>query len=269
MDSSPVTRGVALLEAGRLIRFRHTVILGELDKWLFSAIKDLILDPDSYVYLAAINALAEAACYGSTYLREMITLFKNFNGTKATDAKIQAAYESSEDVASTVNTDVILRSRLCEVLGKVFRVLGDMSPIWMDESAGVFLSCLTDKDEIIRASALSSLAELILACRGRNIEKYLEEVLFVVERLLITDTSALVRRSAVNLLRQIIKSCDTDIFEVVGGRLRDLQRELLRLWRRDSDHVVRLHAELALEELRAAVKAVISQETACPNRVVL
>lgn len=45
---------------------------------LSEEVSDAISDSDSYVYLAAINALAEAACYGSTYLRDLIALFKNF-----------------------------------------------------------------------------------------------------------------------------------------------------------------------------------------------
>ncbi|KAK5974384.1 Xpo1 domain-containing protein [Trichostrongylus colubriformis] len=247
LDESPVTRGGALLDAGRLIRARNVDILVELDKWLFKALKDAVVDSDSYVYLAAINALAEAACYGSTYLRELIALFKSFPRFSITSTN----EDLENEAPSAADTHIIIRSRLCEVLGKVFRVLGDMSPVWMDESAGVFLSSLSEDDEIIKASALSSLAELILACRGKNIEKHLEEIFYAVEKLLTSDPSSLVRRSAVNLLRQIIKSCDTALVEIINGRLRDLHRELVRLWRWDSDHVVRLHAELALEELPA------------------
>ncbi|PIO65582.1 HEAT repeat protein [Teladorsagia circumcincta] len=264
-DESPVTRGGALLNVGRLIRTRNVDVLIELDKWLFQALKDAIADSDSYVYLAAINALAEAACYGSTYLRELITLFKTFRGSAVTSKSEDVETECS----STADTETIVRSRLCEALGKVFRVLGDMSPVWMEESAGVFLSCLSEKDEIIRASALSALAELILACRGKNIEKYLEEIFYAVEKMLTADLSFLVRRAAVNLLRQIIKSCDTALIEVIGDRLRDLHRDLVHLWRWDSDHVVRLHAELALEELRVIMKTVITQETSCPRPIVL
>ncbi|KAK6049834.1 HEAT repeat protein [Cooperia oncophora] len=264
-DESPVTRGGALLNVSRLIRARNVDILMELDKWLFKAMKEAIVDPDSYVYLAAINALAEAACYGSTYLRELVALFKSFRSLE----EIPKDEDAETEAPSSADSEMVVRSRLCEVLGKVFRVLGDMSPVWMDESAGVFLSCLSENDEIIRASALSSLAELILACRGKNIEKYLEEIFYAVEKMLTADPSFLVRRAAVNLLRQIIKSCDTALIEVIGDRLRDLHRDLVRLWRWDSDHVVRLHAELALEELRAIMKSVITQETSCPRRIVL
>ncbi|VDO22953.1 unnamed protein product [Haemonchus placei] len=100
--------------------------------------------------------------------------------------------------------------------------------------------------------------------------------------MLTADPSFLVRRAAVHLLRQVIKSCDTvryllaSLFHVcilflkiVGDRLRDLHRELVRLWRWDSDHVVRLHAELALEELRVIMKAVITQETSIPRQIIL
>ncbi|VDP39552.1 unnamed protein product [Heligmosomoides polygyrus] len=267
-EGSPVERGGALIDAARLIRFRNTNILVELDRWLFEAMKNAISDSDSYVYLAAINALAEAACYGSTYLRDLIALFKNFRVSTLDQENYVMINNSHGDAVEKNNADreVIVRSRLCEVLGKVFCVLGDMSPVWMDESAGIFLKCITESDEIIRASALTSLSELILACHGRRIEKYLEEVFYAIERVLSGDSSALVRRAGVNLIRNIVKSCDTAVVDVIGRRLRDLHRQLLHLWRWDSDHVVRLHAELALEELRSIMKTMIAQETTCPAR---
>ncbi|EYB86838.1 hypothetical protein Y032_0272g929 [Ancylostoma ceylanicum] len=107
-----------------------------------------------------------------------------------------------------------------------------MSPIWIDECAGVFLACFTEKDEILRASASQSLAELILACRGRNVEKYINEIFLVVERVISFDDSALVRRAAVNLLRQIIRSCDAKIFEV-------LLFSTLVIWLSNEKHISR------------------------------
>ncbi|KHJ96987.1 hypothetical protein OESDEN_03047 [Oesophagostomum dentatum] len=271
-QDSPVDRGGALLDAGRLIRLRNATILLQLEEWLFDALKEALYDPDSYVYLATINALAEASCYNSKYLREMVSLFKNFDVSKIlTEIKVEdegMVEKTQTEKDDSVRVDVVIRSRLCEVIGKVFRELGDMGPVWMDECAGVFLACLGEKDEILRASASQSLAELILACRGRNLEKYLNEVFLAVEQLLTCETSALVRRSAVNLLRQTVKSCDIRIFEVVGSRLRDLHRQLLHLWRFDSDHVVRLHAELALDEMKVAIKNTVLEETSSRNIII-
>ncbi|RCN36813.1 hypothetical protein ANCCAN_17301 [Ancylostoma caninum] len=181
-DDSPVERGGALLDAGRLIRLRNPTILLHLEEWLFKAMKGIdleeaIFDCDSYVYLAAINAVAEAACYNSNYLRELISIFKNSESVTESKSEVDVEGEkSAADKDNSVPVDVVVRSRLCEVIGKVFKELGDMSPVWIDECAGVFLACFTEKDEILRASASQSLAELILACRGRNLEKYINEV---------------------------------------------------------------------------------------------
>ncbi|VDK43229.1 unnamed protein product [Cylicostephanus goldi] len=255
---SPVDRGGALLDVGRLIRSRSPTILLQLEEWLFEAMKEALFDHDSYVYLAAINALAEASCYSSNsfyvFCCADAPLFKMFQAEPNQEPETANGEEP-------VSTEVVVRSRLCEAIGKVFKELGEMGPVWMDECAGDFLACFAEDDEILRASSVQSLAELILACRGKNIEKYLNEILLLVEKALTSESSALVRRAAVNLLRQIIRSCDTMIFEVVGSRLRDLHRQLLHLWRFDSDHVVRLHAELALEEMKMSIKNIVMEET--------
>ncbi|KAK6742487.1 hypothetical protein RB195_010011 [Necator americanus] len=263
-EASPVDRGGALLDVGRLIRLRNATVLLQLEEWLFEEMKGALFDSDSYVYLAAINALAETACYNTKYLSEMISLFKNFaeiSTSSESKSEIEETVANEPEKGDSVHIDVAVRSRLCEVIGKVFRELGDMSPVWIDKCAGVFLSCFSEEDEILRASASQCLAEIILACHGRNVEKYLNEIFFIVENTLNSDLSALLRRSVVNLLRQIIKSCDTKILEIVGPRLRDLHRKLVHLWRFDADHVVRLHAELALDELKAAIKCTVLEET--------
>ncbi|CAJ0598113.1 unnamed protein product [Cylicocyclus nassatus] len=255
-QDSPVDRGGALLDVGRLIRSRSPTILLQLEEWLFEAMKGALFDHDSYVYLAAINALAEASCYSSKYLREMISLFKDFQVPSTSSAPQADPIQESDAVngENPVSVEVVVRSRLCEAIGKVFKELGEMGPVWMDECAGDFLACFSEDDEILRASSVQSLAELVLACRGKNIEKYLNEILLLVENALTSESSALVRRAAVNLLRQIIKSCDTMIFEVIGSRLRDLHRQILHLWRFDPDHVDWLMNKVDVAAIAATVQ---------------
>ncbi|VDM83829.1 unnamed protein product [Strongylus vulgaris] len=120
-EDSPVERGGALLDAGRLIRLRSPSVLLQLEEWLFVAMKDALFDSDSYVYLAAINGLAEASCYSSKYLREMISLFKNFE-IPSTSSDSQVKDKEEDDVAveeDPIRVDVVVRSRLCEAIGKV------------------------------------------------------------------------------------------------------------------------------------------------------
>ncbi|EYB86841.1 hypothetical protein Y032_0272g929 [Ancylostoma ceylanicum] len=124
-NDSPVERGGALLDAGRLIRLRNPTILLHLEEWLFEAMKEAIYDCDSYVYLAAINAVAETACYNSKYLRELISIFKNFE--IPAQSKTEDGVEDEKQAADkdqSVPVDIVVRSRLCEVIGKVFRELG-------------------------------------------------------------------------------------------------------------------------------------------------
>ncbi|VDL70498.1 unnamed protein product [Nippostrongylus brasiliensis] len=113
-----------------------------------------------------------------------------------------------------------------------------------------------------RGASITNVLRFFLECS-------IFQIFYAVKSIIGSDPSPLVRRSAVNLIRQVIKSCDTALVEVIGGRLRDLHGELLRLWRWDPDHVVRLHAELAIEELRAVMKSMILEETKCPRQIVL
>uniref|UniRef100_A0A1I7XJ26 Non-specific serine/threonine protein kinase n=1 Tax=Heterorhabditis bacteriophora TaxID=37862 RepID=A0A1I7XJ26_HETBA len=246
----PAMRGEALLRTSKMIRKRNSLVLSALSSWLFETIKELVSDYDSYVYLAAINALAEAACYDSNHLRDLIDFFKQLGAQSVPCSKNLADTEAV----------VLQRAKLCEVIGKVFKVLGDVAPFWLNDVAGIFLSCLRESHDIIRASALSALADLLFCCRGKGIDKYLDEILFAVDCILRSDNSSLVRRSAVNLVRQTIRSCDASILMVMGGRLRDLRRSLMHLWKWDVDHVVRLHAQLSIEEIKLALEKTVHCE---------
>lgn len=88
---------------------------------------------------------------------------------------------------------MIMRGKLAESIGKVFKmlgnnldllyfiiilVIGDTAPMWVNEGTNVFLGGLRDESDIIRASCLSSLSDLVLACRGRGLHNVLAEVSF-------------------------------------------------------------------------------------------
>ena len=116
--------------------------------------------------------MAEIALYDpKKYLNELLQLFSDLRHEKEqTDASL------------------ILRGNIAEVIGKVFRLLGiivsrlrqpnlgDISPVWLDRAANIFLNALRENSDIIRASSLSAFSDLVAACRGRGLEKILNEV---------------------------------------------------------------------------------------------
>lgn len=59
----------------------------------------------------------------------------------------------------------------------LFQITGEMAPAYFDRMVNPMLSLmLHTKDDLLRASVLSSLSNLIVSCRGLNIHKHLDEV---------------------------------------------------------------------------------------------
>jgi hypothetical protein len=74
---------------------------------------------------------------------------------------------------------------------------------------------------LVRASALSTFADLMMACQGRYFDRNLHELLLLVNQTLRFDESELARRAAIHLLRSMITSAAnsprglTALFEVL------------------------------------------------------
>lgn len=66
--------------------------------------------------------------------------------------------------------------QLGEAIAKVVYSLGDLAPSYFNELSIFFLENAKREDQIVGASALSGLANLILACRGRYFTKIINEV---------------------------------------------------------------------------------------------
>lgn len=63
-----------------------------------------------------------------------------------------------------------------ESIAKVVLSLGELAPSYFNELSQFFLNNAQHDDCIVSASALSGLANLILACRGRFFTKIINEV---------------------------------------------------------------------------------------------
>uniref|UniRef100_A0A8R1E5Y8 RTP1_C2 domain-containing protein n=1 Tax=Caenorhabditis japonica TaxID=281687 RepID=A0A8R1E5Y8_CAEJA len=95
---------------------------------------------------------------------------------------------------------------------------------------------------------------MLNATRGHGIEKWTDQLLHLLTNILKVDRSTLVRRSAIDLVRQALKACGTNVFVILRERLLDIHREVNRLMKTDRDETVRLHAQLCCEELDAALR---------------
>lgn len=90
--------------------------------------------------------------------------------------------------------------------------------MYFDRISNQLFDMFKHTDELIRGSAFSSFANLILACRGRYFDKILQQLLSNVSQALRSDSSPLVRRAALNMLRSMIASVNSNssvsMFEV-------------------------------------------------------
>ena len=169
------------VRAHGLIQLRH-FILGKSSS--STANRDLILDifksqlndTDSYVYGIAINGLtALGDLYPALIIPILSSSFANFSSPIEYRLKISEA--------------ILLISQRC----------GEMLPHYAKGIVHIYLLGCKEKEEIIKASSLSNLAEICKLLRFA-LHPYLIEILSCVSHLLQSDPSPLVQRGLSFLL---------------------------------------------------------------------
>ncbi|CAD6227680.1 GSCOCG00001360001-RA-CDS [Cotesia congregata] len=203
--------------------------------------KDLVLclfrknleDEDSFVYLTAINGLcAMAMKFPRDVVEILVQEFVDMAG---------------RDIAAEN------RAKLGEILVKTTKGLGDMAPAYKNILINGFLCGVRDKDSMVRASSLSCLGEL---CRvlGFKLGHAVTEVLYCVGKIIETDREQECRRAGVLVINLLIRGLGKDVLTDLGSDLLPVYRALKFLRDNDNDQVLRLHAQLALEELDDIVR---------------
>lgn len=120
------------------------------------------------------------------YLDRLIELFLKWDKIRLSKPNgSDAHYDSDDDISEPDVGDadptpeqrsLVSRGKIGESLAKVLRQLGDFSPLYFDRLCDALLPMARNHDEIIRCSALSALADLVMACRGRYYDKAIQEV---------------------------------------------------------------------------------------------
>ncbi|CAH1985969.1 unnamed protein product [Acanthoscelides obtectus] len=130
---------------------------------------------------------------------------------------------------------------------------GDMAPKYKPLLLNTFLAGAKDDDDLVRTSSLSNLGEI---CRvlGYKLGTIITEVLVCVHAIISTDKSPQARRAAVTVLRQLFIGLDTGMIEFLKEEILPIYRTLKAIYSDDKDDVMRLQAQLALEELNENVK---------------
>uniref|UniRef100_A0A0N5A2I1 RTP1_C1 domain-containing protein n=1 Tax=Parastrongyloides trichosuri TaxID=131310 RepID=A0A0N5A2I1_PARTI len=237
-DNLEAVKGHGLIVIARELRKKNLQFLTEERlQILFDIVPEYVKDTESYVFLSGISVLAELAYLKpEPYLFKLIDMFIN--------------YPDKEDVA--------FRGKLGEAIAKVCKLLGYLGPQYFDQIFNVFIRNFKNEDEIIKASSLNAIADLICSCKGAKYNSVIHELFIGIDFLIKSqDSTTLVRRSTLHLLRSILQSTDTQMLlgtVIPSDMLIKIYRELKSLYANDHDDVVRLHAQLCLVDINENVK---------------
>ncbi|KPI94725.1 Transmembrane and coiled-coil domain-containing protein 7 [Papilio xuthus] len=129
----------------------------------------------------------------------------------------------------------------------------DMSIVHKTILLNTMLTACRDHDPLIRASALSNLAEISLVLHYR-IGSIIYEVLLCIGSIIETDKAGECRRAAVMVISSLLKGLGKETLIQLKEHLLPLYRMLNKLYKDpNEDHAVKLHAQTALEELNDIV----------------
>lgn len=122
-----------------------------------------------------------------------------------------------------------------------------MAPAYKNVLINGFLCGTRDSDPLVRASSLSCLGELskVLGFRLGNI---ITEILYCIGCIIKTDKALECRRAGVLVATLLLRGLGKAALTNLGSDLVVLYRGLIYLRDNDDDPVLRLHAQLALEE---------------------
>lgn len=207
---------------------------------------------DSFIYLAAINGLcALATSYPEVVVKTLVQ-----------------EYIDIPQRISGGDINVETRVKLGEILVKMTRNLGEMVSPYKNILINGFLCAIRDADSLMRASSLSCLAELCKVL-GFRLGNDVIEVIYCLTSIVKTDKVPECRRAAVMVSTLLFRGLGKNTLTSLGKDLVDLYRGLKHLRDNDEDLVLRLHAQLALEELDLIVQDFILATPKLEKKIIL
>ncbi|XP_047515686.1 transport and Golgi organization protein 6 [Pieris napi] len=232
-------RAHGIMELRKLIDAGDTETISKRH-YLFCLFQEHLKDLDSYVYLSAINGIASLA----THCTEDVlgVLCKEF---------LQV---STENIEISENNKAELRMKIGDIVVKVTKRLGELSIIHKTILLNTFLCGCRDEDPLIRASALSNLAEIALVLHYR-VGTIIYEILICIWSIIESDDVIECRRAAVMVISSLLKGLGRDTLIELKDNLLPIYRGLNKIYKNENeDSIVRLHSQIALEELNDIVK---------------
>ncbi|CAH2104448.1 unnamed protein product [Euphydryas editha] len=227
--------------------------------YLFCLFQEQLRDSDSYLYLAAINGLASLSMYCTS---EALTLLCR-----------EFLYVSNQQVKilTTENQNKVteFRLKIGDIIVKVIKKLGETAVVHKAILLNTMLFACRDDDPLIRASALSNVAEIALVINYK-MGTIIYEVLMCIWSVIETEKVIECRRAAVMVIASLIKGLGKETLIELKEKLLPIYRTINKLYKdTNEDTIVKLHAQLALEELNDIVKQFLLPELPLEKEFVL
>lgn len=235
-------RGHGILALAKLLEAKDEEAL-EHGTQLLALFQHHLREEDSYLYLMAVRGLA-ALC-DVLPEKAVVVLTKEFS----------VGRRSTED-----------RAKLAESLSRATRRLGPLLPHYRNHFINAFLTGVRDPEWLVRAASLSALGDVCKELRF-SLGPIVNEVFSVLYDAVAQDESHEVRRAAVLVVTLLLQGLGGDALKVLNDVVRDMYRVLRRLEASDPDPVVRLHAQLALQEVDSIMRRFLLPSTGLTKRI--
>ncbi|XP_018322428.1 uncharacterized protein LOC108735101 isoform X2 [Agrilus planipennis] len=224
-------RGHGLLSLAKLLEQKDEETMKK-KQYLLNIFQQFLKDEDSFIYLNAIRGLAALGdIFPDTVLEVLCEEYVNYDKESKADG-----HE--------------IPIKIGETLVQITRTLGKMASKHKSILLNTFLHGAKNEDHLLRASSLSNLGAVCQALRF-GVGTIITEVLTCVHGVITTDKAPEPRRAAVHVLRQIFVGLGKEMILILKDEILFIYRSLKNIYQNDVDDVVRLQAQLCLEELNA------------------
>lgn len=230
-------RAHALIELRQLIVSHNRQFIVDQFDLLVETLQACLMDPESYVYMAAINTLGGLAIERTQEVLPL--LFREFRAP---------------------TRPLAVRLKTGEVLLRVAASIGDLAyhhaPLFIGQLVAVTASATNEP--AIQVSALSLLGEYCSRFSlGRS--KYMIELMNMAERLLRSPSSQLeVKRAVAVFLRYLLRGVtNREMAAEVGDHLKVIKEAIVFGQQSTIDPILRRHCQLAFAEIHRIVHEVL------------
>ncbi|XP_052233496.1 transport and Golgi organization protein 6 homolog isoform X2 [Dreissena polymorpha] len=253
-DSLVPVRGHGLIRLTHLVQNKRKLLKPRAET-ILKIFEENLDHSDSYMYLSAVNGLSTLCdVFPEMTVSRVCHLFSN----RGNDL------QSGE--GSMVQRSPELRMKLGEILVKASRTLGDTLPSYRDLLLRSVLVGARDRESLVRASSLSNLGEI---CKhlGFSLGNVIHEVFECCSSVLQHDADPTVRKGAAQALTLLLQGLGGKTFQVLDSVLKPLYRLLKLSMTTEKDSGVKLHVNLALNELDDIMRVYLFPEQKLEKRI--